>query len=272
MNGDYFEQHLRQAAAGFQYPPTPDIASSVTRQLASRARDGERAREHWRPTRLAWALLALLLVLAGLAAVPQVRAAVVEFFQIGAFRLFVGEPTPTAAPQATDIPPAVIPPVTATPLEDRGITLPNLSGETTLEDAESEIGRQMKTPTYPTGIGPPDKVFVQDLGLPIAILVWLDRLGDEVMLSLHVLPSSGGPFGVKSDIQIVETVEVNGSEAYWVTGTHFLQFFNDEGRADFDSVRLVEGNVLIWTEGELTYRLESDMSLEEAIRTAESLR
>jgi hypothetical protein len=35
--------------------------------------------------------------------------------------------------------------------------------------------------------------------------------------------------------------------------------------------RLVEGNVLIWFENGLTYRLESDLSLEETVRVAESL-
>jgi hypothetical protein len=38
-----------------------------------------------------------------------------------------------------------------------------------------------------------------------------------------------------------------------------------------DFIRLIEGNVLIWTEGDLTYRIETDLSLEEAIRIAESL-
>jgi hypothetical protein len=288
MVDEVFEEQLRRTAAAFQYPPTPDVASAVSRSLISQERPAEKYVEHRRRVRMAWALVAILALLAALASVPQVRAAVVEFFQIGAIRLFVGEPTPTAAPTATEAPavgaaqssdsdqagtpPAVMVPATATPVPGMGATVPNLSGETTLEEAEREIGRQLRTPTYPAGIGAPDRVFVQDLGLPIAILVWLEEPQDEVMLSLHVLPSSGGPFGVKSDITVVETSEVNGQEAYWVTGSHFLEYFDSQGRAVFDSIRLVEGNVLIWTEGDLTYRLETDMSLEEAILTAESLR
>jgi hypothetical protein len=273
MNGVRFEQQLRKTATAFQYPPTPDIAGSVTRRLASAAQTGEKAQEQRRRAHLAWALAAILLVLAALAAVPQVRAAVVEFFQIGAIRLFVGEPTPTIAPRATDGPAAGGPSPTVTGGARAGITLPDLSGETTLEDAATEIGRQLRLPTYPAGLGPPDRVFVQDLGLPVAILVWLERPDSDVVeLSLHVLPSSSGPFGVKSDIEVVETSEVNGQEAYWVTGSHFLEFFDAQGRAVFDSIRLVEGNVLIWTDEDLTYRLETSTSLDEAIRTAESLR
>ncbi len=35
---------------------------------------------------------------------------------------------------------------------------------------------------------------------------------------------------------------------------------------------LVEGHVLVWVEDEITYRLETDLNLEEAIRIAELLR
>jgi hypothetical protein len=264
-----FEEQLHQTAAGFQYPATPDVASAVSRSLLSDTRLGEKVLEKRRRVRLAWALVAILALLAALAAVPQVRAAVVEFFQIGAIRLFVGEPTPTIPPSTTNTPATSPAPSSA---GGAGDTIPKLAGETTLEDAERGLGRRLRLPTYPDGLGPPDSVFVQDIGLPVAILIWLDRPdSDEVILSLHVLPSSGGPFGVKSDIDLLETSEVNGQEAYWVTGSHFLEFFDAQGKAVFDSIRLVEGNVLIWTEADFTYRLETNMSLEEAIRTAESL-
>jgi hypothetical protein len=35
--------------------------------------------------------------------------------------------------------------------------------------------------------------------------------------------------------------------------------------------RLIDGHVLIWTEGDITFRLETDLSVEEAIQVAESL-
>jgi len=38
-----------------------------------------------------------------------------------------------------------------------------------------------------------------------------------------------------------------------------------------DVTRLVTGHVLVWAEGGVTYRLESDLDLEEAMRIAESL-
>jgi len=40
---------------------------------------------------------------------------------------------------------------------------------------------------------------------------------------------------------------------------------------DLEFTRLIEGHVLIWTMGDVTYRLETELSLEEAIKIAESL-
>ena len=35
---------------------------------------------------------------------------------------------------------------------------------------------------------------------------------------------------------------------------------------------LVEGHALVWEEGDITYRLETSLSLDEAVKIAESLR
>jgi hypothetical protein len=40
---------------------------------------------------------------------------------------------------------------------------------------------------------------------------------------------------------------------------------------DTQFMRMIEGQVLIWADGDVTYRLESDLSLEEALKIAESL-
>ena len=40
---------------------------------------------------------------------------------------------------------------------------------------------------------------------------------------------------------------------------------------NIDLVRLIDGHVLIWTEGNITYRLETSLSLDEALKVAESL-
>jgi hypothetical protein len=47
-----------------------------------------------------------------------------------------------------------------------------------------------------------------------------------------------------------------------------LQLSNGE----IDLRRMIEGHVLIWADGPITYRLETDLSLDEAVKIAESLK
>jgi hypothetical protein len=67
---------------------------------------------------------------------------------------------------------------------------------------------------------------------------------------------------------LIEATRVNGREALWLVGAHSLLLRNGETAYR----TLVTGNVLLWTEGGFTYRLETDRTLEEAVRIAESLR
>lgn len=275
QNLQLWEAQVRDVARAYAYPPTPEIARVVGRRLAAVVAPA-------RPRlRLAWALAALLITLAALMAVPQVRAAVLEFLQIGAIRIFFSQPTPTViAPTATagSMPIAgagVEAPVTAIPAPTP--TLPfsilNLAGETTLEDAELRARMPVKLPTYPADLGPPNRVFYQGMAGPMVILVWVEPgSADQVRLSLYLLALEEGAFGGKFDWENVEPATVNGDTAYWVQGWHALQFFDARGRPLYEMARLVEGNVLIWVEGDVTYRLETALSLEEAVRIAESLR
>ena len=101
----------------------------------------------------------------------------------------------------------------------------------------------------------------------MTILVWLDPSEtNQVLMSLHFIPE--GSWGVeKSEPRVIEETEVNGQRAIWAVGPYPLRLFN----GDLDFTRLIDGNVLIWTDGDLTYRLETSLSLQEAIKIAESL-
>jgi hypothetical protein len=258
MNNDPWERRLAETAAAFDYPMTPNLAAGVRRRLASAAPPETFRRA--RPLQLAWIVAVLLLALGLLVAVPQTRAAIVEFLQIGAVRLFGTEPA--AAPAATPGP-------SPTPLA----SLLDLAGESSLAAAEDRLGAPVPLPAYPADLGPPDRVFVQDLGGPVAILLWLepDR-PDQVRMALYILRLEGGAFAGKFQVDEVEEVRVNGRPAYWVRGEHLLQFRGPAGESRFAPLRPVAGNVLIWEMGGTTYRLESGLSRDEAIRVAESLR
>jgi hypothetical protein len=264
---EQWEARLQQLARHFPYPPTPDVTSTVRAQLA----EGSSLKPGFLPRRLAWAALLALLVLAGLLAVPQVRAALVEYLQIGAVRIFLVEPTPTSTPT-----PAAASleerPITATPRPSPTplTSLRDLAGATTLAQAQAQVDFPIRLPAYPANLGEPDRVFLQDFDGPVVVLVWLDDAQPgRVHLSLHEL--GPGTFADKGNPGRIEETSVNGQRAIWAEGPYVLQF-RVGSRVDYDFRRLVEGRVLIWAEGDITYRLESDLPLEEAVRVAESLR
>jgi hypothetical protein len=101
----------------------------------------------------------------------------------------------------------------------------------------------------------------------MVILVWLDpQHADEVSMSLHFIPN-GSWVIKKSDPMVIEETSVDGEYAIWTTGPYPLIFRN----GDIQFERLVNGHVLIWANADVTYRLETDLSMEEAIKIAESL-
>ncbi|MGE5373409.1 MAG: hypothetical protein ACM3XO_00005, partial [Bacteroidota bacterium] len=101
-----FETQLRSIASGMEYPPTPDIAASVAVRLRP-------ARPRLAYRILSRSLIPVLVLIASLMIIPPVRAAVLEFIQIGVVRIFRSEPAPVLPP--TQIPLTLVP-VTATPV------------------------------------------------------------------------------------------------------------------------------------------------------------
>jgi hypothetical protein len=244
--------------------PNPAFAATLEAQIRTASASPRPAiRRRVSPARwLGWAAL-LLLMLAGLLAVPQVRAGLLEVLRIGAVRILLVEPTPTASTSGQA-------PVTATPLS-RTAAL-GLVGETTLEEAQREAGFSVRLPTYPADLGPPDQVFLQDLDGAVVVLVWLDPANPrEVRLSLHQLANT--TFAEKGEPESIERTTVHGRPAIWSEGPYVLQFRRADGTY-MGLQRLVTGNVLIWQEeeGGVTYRLETGLPLDEARRIAESLR
>lgn len=70
----------------------------------------------------------------------------------------------------------------------------------------------------------------------------------------------------------VTYTDVEGLPAFWIAGTpHFFFYEERDGEVRRETVRLA-GDVLVWEEGGVTYRVEGARSLEDARRIAESLR
>jgi hypothetical protein len=216
--------------------------------------------------RLAWALAALLLALAGLLAVPQARAAIIDFLQIGGIRIFTAPPTQMPGTEEGQIQ------TPQRPGRDAAAPTPlasalDLAGETTLEVAQRAADFAIGLPTYPPDLGAPDRVFLQKLGGPLIVLVWTaPGQPDRVILSLHEF----GPdtFAEKYAPTVIQQTAVNGTPAVWTEGEHLLLFKS----GDAGPRQLVRGHTLIWQRDGITYRLETDRAPEEATRIAESVR
>ena len=236
--------------------PAPGFANNLETQLrqrvAAQSRRSRMAAESRSVTpqgtgrRLAvhrlpmWAA-AVLLLLAGSLFVPEVRARVVEVFRLGAVRILLTDEMP-----AEDMPP--------------------LDGETTLPSAQGQVDFPIRLPTYPPDLGLPDRVLVQEFRDPLIVLLWLNPgQPGHVRYALYQLANTGLIEKLTGRIQ--ET-QVNGRRALWTQDPHMLRLPTDEGAV----TRNVESNVLVWTEGGVTYRLETDGTLEEAIQIAQSLR
>lgn len=260
-----WQDNLRESLQAFTYPPTPDIAGTLARRVG-KAHLKERAR------RLAWAAaLAIILVLAALMSVPPVRAAILEFLQIGAIRIFLVSPSPTPTPDSsTSIkPPAStpLPTLHLTPIPTDIVSLLDLAGETTMDEAVQRAGFDLHIPTYPDDLRMPQHVFLQDMDGAVVAFVWIEPAqSEEVRLSLFQI-GPGSWAGEKGIPQVVEATRVNGQSALWTQGPYPLVLRN--GSLEFR--RLVNGNVLIWSADGITYRLEGIFTIDEAVKIAESL-
>ena len=269
LQQELFEKQLVSISKGLDYPRTSDIAGSVMTRLSAKGKGmkGEGGRR-FMSRRLAWSLTVILILFSSLMLIPPARAAILEFIQIGIVRIFRAEPTPIAPPQQ-EFPSTMIP-MTATPSETSDTVIPlleRMAGEVTLEEARQTVNYSILLPSYPPDLGRPDRVFVQDADGDMTILVWIDpQQPDQVLMSLHMIPP--GSWAVdKMDPARIEETTVNGQRAIWAVGPYPIRFSN--GNLDF--VRLVDGHVLIWTDGSITYRLETELDLDEAVKVAESL-
>jgi len=239
------------------YPSTPDLWPAMRREMTRRAA---------RPAapRLGWAAaLAALALAVGLAlfAIPTARAALYRVIQLGVVRIFVEQAT--ATPSLTTVPVAS-PSPTTTPALRAPL---DLQGRTSLEAVRSAMGDAIRLPTYPDDLGEPDLAFLQSADEPLAVLVWLDP-DDPTRADLALYTLGSGAFGGKSNMRLILETHVGDQRALWLVGPHALLLRT--GETAFRT--LVSGNVLLWQDGDTTYRLETDQPLPEAIRIAESLR
>ncbi|MCK9487113.1 MAG: hypothetical protein M0R73_10535 [Dehalococcoidia bacterium] len=256
---------LRETASRVAYPEPRNMRARVLAAVADDARPVRTASGlAWRPA-LAAAVLAAVVVLATLLALPGTRTAVGEFFGIvpgQRIELVTATPTPTAAasPGATG---TLSPSVSPTPSSSPTFSLSGVATVVTVEQAEALLPYPL---AIPEGAGEPQEVWaIQWGGQALIVMSFAD---------LDLWQTRGGGYFGKSlpeDVAL-EQLLVNGRPAWWVGRVDHLTSFHDAGGNEvLGSRRTVDRNALIW-QGEATYyRIETELPLDQALAIAESL-
>jgi hypothetical protein len=294
---DAIEGALRLMADEIAWPVAqvseggPDIASVVAARLAEGGRAPAGAprsdrvawrRWTWSPARRA--LVVAIIALLAFAAIVGAGA-----FGPPGLRILFGGPSaspgvPSGSPSAGPSPSGagVSPTPVATAVRTPAPGPPGaglgLGTEVALADLDSRAGFEVHRPSDPT-IGPPDAAWLDPALSDQVALVWAasDRLpatnepGVGLILTQFRGTMDEGWFTkILGPDTTVELVPVGDLRGYWITGQPH-QFFYEGPNGFVEETRRLVGDVLLWADGPITYRLETSLGRDAAIAIAESM-
>ena len=147
--------------------------------------------------------------------------------------------------------------------------------QVTLEEAEARLGLPLLLPGD-AATTEPDRVLIQDFrSVKAAVLFFRHSDGTQYALFETNAPVGKGlPIagkGVLSSSQ-AQPVRGLGDEAYWLTGLRIVQYYDPSGAVIRDSVRATEENTLLWSANGRVFRIEGNLTQEQAIGIARSLK
>ncbi|MHB8510077.1 MAG: hypothetical protein ACYDGR_15790 [Candidatus Dormibacteria bacterium] len=239
-----------------QYPPTPDLSSAVRARI-----DSAQTRTRWweRPAqrRTALAIAVVIIALAASTALlSPVRDTLARFFHVPGVvierQAVVPSPTPGGALQ--------------------------LGTPTSLNGARTRLNFPVALPTT--------------LAVPSAVYLSSVPPGGE--LSLVYAPAPGLPEAHSSGVGLLLTefrgtlapqffgkilgpgtllkeVDVAGTRGYWITGSPHAFFYQQVGGNPTDEPLRLADNTLLWEKGGVTFRIESGLDLDAALRVANGI-
>ncbi len=258
---EQLENALIRAGKSITYPATPPLAARVRAGLQVAPR---RALSLPR-----WAVViatAIIVAIGLLIAFPAARDVLAQILGLRTVRIIFVTPTPTPTITATPNP-SVTP--AATPLPTLTPTPRAQCCETTLADARARTQFKILLPPSES----PTRVYLQNLpnfgNAQQIILV----VGDPSAPRFTLYEATNFLYGkMVSGGTIIEETQVKGQRALWLSGApHLLVYLDAKSQPQFEGERTVSANTLAWEIGDVTYRIETTTSKEEAIRFAESL-
>ena len=240
MSSAELELQLRALAADIEFPPGPDLTAGVRAVLVQ----PRRSRRRW----LVLALALLVVVLAGVLAVPSARTAIERWLGIGGVKFEFVDRLPQRIVAGT----------------------PDLGTAMSLRDAQARAPFRIVVPPGDLG-GYAVYVHEPPRGGVVSFVYGGSKVRARMILS--ELRGDYRPYIEKTMLQtqIVTETLVNGERALWLEGAHSVEFSDAAGRFTSEPARLA-GRVLLWQRGGVTFRLEGDLTLEQALKIAESVR
>lgn len=249
------EELLHDLGPMLDTEPTTSIAAAVLErvdELDRRPTDITFPERRWRL--LVAAAVAVLVTLAALIAFEPTRAAIANWLGIGAV-------------QITRVEGTTPPNVTASlPGSDASARPPY---EQELRDVRARVSFPIRLPDASMS-GRPSSI-AADPAVPGGLVsIMYDRFAlTEIATSSTQAPVIQKLLPANTTL---EFVKVDGHDGAWVGGApHELGFVGTDGSFRMDTVRRA-GNVLIWVDGGVTYRIEGLDSKDEALRIAASMR
>ena len=221
--------------------PVTEMADAVLARLPAAA--PPRAGRSVLRRRLVPVVACVVAVLAGLLAVPPVRAAVADWFGFGGVRVRISPaPVPSTAP----------PPPTAV-------------GTRSFKDAAAVLGG---APLVPAELGPPDAVEVS-AGRRLVSMSWTGGPDGTVRLDQWAVGLDGLFAKTAPGVQFTT---VGSDFAIWFETPHAVVLTTDDHGGTRTEPPRLAGRTLIWQKGGRTLRLEGDLTLDRAVRIAASAR
>ena len=190
------------------------------------------------------ALAAAIIALATAFSVPSARTSILRFFHIEG----------ATVERVETLPPA----------QERS-RAGGLGRRMSLHEAERFLGFHLLLP--PLAAEPP--AYLLD-GVLATVILRVD--GRPVLLSEYAARDYGLLKKSVGDKAVVEPVRVAGEPGLWLEGPpHTLTYFSASGEFRQRTVK-IHGNVLLWTHGPVTVRLEGRISKAQALRVARRIR
>jgi hypothetical protein len=246
------ERQLRELAPAIEWPAAPNLAPAVRRRI-----EAEPARRFARPGRrsLVIAFAVLVVAVGAVMAVPSARTAVLEWLGLRGVTVQRVETLPTVTETVPE------------QFDELGV------GELVTADEATELAGFRLPDAAATPLGEPDEIhYTPAVGNGQVAYIWRDDDGQvETLLTvfragiheayIQKMVDASGDF---------EQVEVDGQSGIWVEGLHFFMYVLPSGEGLNENARLSR-NALLWEDGDRLYRLEGDLTLEQARTIADDL-